>query len=343
MSDRSPEQAVILVGGLGTRLRPLTYRVPKALLPVVNRPLVSYELEWLRRAGVRQVILAVAHQAETLAAGLGEGSDWGVELLYVAERELLDTAGALKNCAEHLQGRFWALNGDLIFDFDPAPMIAQHAQRKALVSLALRQVEDISSFGSIRCDGSGRVTAFLEKVEEDPTGRNTVNAGIYLMEPEALARVPAGTPYSNERQLFPDLVAEGATVLGYLPEHMAYWADVGRMDTYLQANLDLLDGAIPWAGPAVASTARVSARAALVPPCHLADGVTVAAGARVGPHVSLGTEAVVGGNARITKSVVLPHAKIGKYAQLESVIVGPGETVPEGCQEKGRIISHGQL
>lgn len=341
MNDRRPEQAVILAGGLGTRLRPLTFRMPKALLPVVNRPLLSYELEWLRRAGVQQVILAVAHQAETLAAGLGDGSDWGVELLYIAEEERLDTAGALKNCVEHLYGRFWALNGDLIFDFNPAPMVAQHAQREALVSLTLRRVENVSPFGSIRCDDSGQVTAFLEKVEEDPTGRNTVNAGIYLMEPEALARVPAGTPYSNERQFFPGLVAEGATVLGYLPERMAYWADVGRVDTYLQANRDLLDGAISWVRPGVAETARVSVRAELVPPCHLAEGVCLCEGARVGPHVSLGAEVVVGQGARVTESVVLPQAKIGEYAQLERVVVGPGETVPEGCQEKGRIISHG--
>lgn len=341
MSDRSPQQAVILVGGLGTRLRPLTYRMPKALLPVVNRPLVSYALEWLRRAGVRQIILAVAHQAEALAAGLGDGSDWGVELRYVAEKKPLDTAGALRNCAEYLQGRFWALNGDLIFDFDPGPMVAQHVKRQALVSLTMRQVSDVAPFGSIRCDDGGRVTAFLEKIQEDPTGQNTVNAGIYLMEPEALARVPAGRPYSNERQLFPELVAEGATVLGYLPQHMAYWADVGRVDSYLQANRDLLDGAISWVGPGVAETAQVSAQAELVPPCHLAQGVMVCAGARVGPHVSVGADAVVGTGARIRESVVLPQAKIGEYAQLESVIVGPGETVPEGYQEKGRIISHG--
>ena len=145
-----PEQAVVLVGGLGTRLRPLTYQTPKALLPVVNRPLLSYELEWLGRAGVRQVILAVAYQAEALEAGLGDGAPWGVELVYVPEREALDTAGALKNCAPYLQGRFWALNGDLIFDFDPAPLVAAHVAAEAALTLTLRRVEDISPFGLIQ-------------------------------------------------------------------------------------------------------------------------------------------------------------------------------------------------
>ena len=336
----SPQQAVVLVGGLGTRLRPLTYQRPKALLPVVNRPLLSYELEWLRRAGVRQVILAVSYQAEALQAGLGDGSAWGVELVYVAEREPLDTAGALKNCEAHLQGRFWALNGDLIFDFDPAPLVTNHVAEGAILSQTLRQVEDITPFGLIQRDERGRVVAFLEKVSEDPTGQNTVNAGIYLMEPEALAQVPPGVAYSNERQLFPGLVAQGATVLGYLPPHMAYWADVGRLETYLQANHDLLDGALDWVGPGVAESAQVSG-AELLAPCSVAEGVLLGAGARVGPYVSLGAEAAVEEGAVLAESVVLPGARIGSGARLENVAVGAGETVPPGHQQQGGVIYGG--
>ena len=335
-----PQQAVILVGGLGTRLRPLTYRLPKALLPVANRPLLSYELEWLRRAGVRQVILAVSYQAETLQAGLGDGSAWGVELVYVPERERLDTAGALKNCAGRLEGRFWALNGDLIYDFDPAPLVAQHEAAGATLSLTLRRVEDISPFGLIQRDERGRVTAFLEKVAVDPTGQNTVNAGIYLMEPAALELAPAGVPYSNETQLFPGLLARGATVLGYLPERMGYWSDVGRLETYLQANRDLLGGALPWVRAGVDAAATVDPGAEVVAPCSLAEGVTVAAGARVGPYVSLGAGVAVGEGARMAESVVLPGAVIGRGASLTQVVVSAGETVPPGHQqEKGVIYS----
>lgn len=333
----SPEQAIVLVGGLGTRLRPLTYRMPKALLPVLNRPLLSYELEWLRRAGVRQVILAVSYQAERLEAGLGDGSQWGLELVYVAERERLDTAGALKNCQDHIRGRFWALNGDLIFDFDPRPLVAKHVAEGALLSQTLRRVEDITPFGLIQRDAAGRVTAFLEKVSEDPTGQNTVNAGIYLMEPEILERIPPGVAYSNELDLFPTVLTSGATVLGHLATDMTYWADVGRLETYLQVNRDLLSGALDWVGPAVDSSAHVSG-AALIPPCHVAGGVSVEAGARVGPHVSLGTGAVVEAGARLTDCVVLPEARIAGRADLESVVVSAGEFVPAGHQQQGGVI-----
>ena len=341
MSDKSPQQAIILVGGLGTRLRPLTYQMPKALLPVANRPLLSYELEWLRRAGVRQVILAVSYQAETLQAGLGDGSAWGVELVYVQERERLDTAGALKNCAPHLHGRFWALNGDLIYDFDPALMVAEHEAQAATLSLTLRRVEDISPFGLIQRDERGRVTAFLEKVAQDPTGQNTVNAGIYLMEPEALASAPAGLPYSNEHQLFPGLLAQGATVLGYLPPHMTYWSDVGRIDTYLQANHDLLAGALPWVRPGVDPSATVDPAAELVPPCSLAERVAIGAGARVGPYVSLGAGVTVGEGARLAESVVLPGATMGSAAWVENVVVAAGETVPAGHHQESGVIYSG--
>ncbi len=336
-----PEQAVILVGGLGTRLRPLTYRTPKALLPVVNRPLISYELEWLRRAGVRQVLLAVGYQADILRGALGQGSAWGLDLAYVEEEEPLDTAGALKNCAARLHGRFWALNGDLIFDFDPAPMVRQHCQKGAVLSLTLRRVEDISPFGLILRDECGQVTGFLEKVSEDPTGQRTVNAGVYLMEPEALESVPPGRPWSNERNLFPGLVASGATVLGFLPETMPYWLDVGRLDTYLQANRDLLSGALPWVRAETAAGASLEPGARIIPPCSLAEGVIVRAGAQVGPFVSLGAGVEVGERARLRETVVLAGAKIGRQAQLSEVVIAPEEAVPPDYQQQGGVVFSG--
>jgi mannose-1-phosphate guanylyltransferase len=308
---------------------------------VVNRPLISYELEWLRRAGVKQVLLAVAHQAEALRRGLGEGSAWGLEVEYVEEQEPLDTAGALKNCAPRLLGRFWALNGDLIFDFDPAPMVRRHCAERAVLSLTLRRVEDILPFGLILCDQRGRVTGFREKVSEDPTGQRTVNAGIYLMEPEALASVPPGRPWSNERDLFPDLVASGATVLGFQPETMAYWLDVGRLDTYLQANRDVLSGAVPWVRAETTAGARLEPGAQIHRPCSLAEGVVVHAGAQVGPFVSLGAGVEVGERARLRNAVVLAGATIGPDAELDSVVVTAGDAVPPGHQQQGGVFSCG--
>lgn len=333
-----PEQAVILVGGLGTRLRPLTYRLPKALLPVVNRPLISFELEWLRRAGVRQVILTVAYQAEELRAGLGEHWPGGLDLVYASEAQPLNTAGALKNAARYVQGRFWALNGDLIFDFDPAPMLSRHRQAEALLTLCLRRVEDISPFGLVECAREGRVRAFREKVQHDPTGQNTVNAGVYLMEPEVLNRVPPGEPYSNERQLFPGLLEEDAPVRGFLPDPMVYWADVGRLDSYLQANHDLLGEALRGVKGSRAASAQVSPQAKIIPPCSLAEGVIIEDGAQVGPYVSLGPAARVESGACLTESIVYAQAVIAANAVLQDVVVGEGEIVPAGHLQQGGFI-----
>ena len=335
-----PEQAVVLVGGEGTRLQPLTYGTPKALLPVVNRPLVSFELEWLARWGVRQAILAGAEHADRLRQGLGErvGS---MELVYVEERRRLGTAGALRNVADRLAGTCWALNGDLIFDFDPRPLVERHRQAAALVTVPLRRVEDVSPFGLVECDRQGRVTSFREKAPSDPTGRNTVNCGLYLLEPEALAGVPPGQPYSCERELFPALLAAGATVLGYLAPDMTYWADVGRLETYLGANRDLLAGALSGVGPSRAASAQVAPGAQIVEPCCLGEAVQVEAGAAVGPSVTLGAGTVVGPGARLEDCLVLPGARIGGGAHLVSVVVGAGESVPERHLQQGGVICSG--
>jgi NDP-sugar pyrophosphorylase family protein len=334
----APRLAVILAGGLGTRLRPLTLHTPKALLPVVNRPLISYELEWLRRAGVERVILSVAEQAEALEAGLGH--QWqGLELIYRREPQPLDTAGALKFAAGDLAETFWALNGDLIFDFDPAPMVAEHRERQALLSIALRQVADVAPFGLIHRDASGQVTAFLEKVAADPTGQNTVNAGIYLLEPAALAPVPLGEAYSNERQLFPGLVAAGERVLGYLPANLDYWADVGRLETYLRANHDLLAGALPWPVAETAPPAAVPAGMVLAP-CAIAEAVTIEPGSEVGPFVSVGAGARIAAGARVTESIIHPCAALEAGVNLSQVVVAAGQVVPAGHRQQGGIIDH---
>ena len=335
MTD-APRVAVILAGGLGTRLRPLTLQTPKGLLPVINRPLLSYELEWLARAGVERVILAVAEHAEVLEAGLGLEFQ-GMELVYRAEPERLDTAGALQNAAGDLDETFWALNGDLIFDFDPEPMGAAHRAASAVLTIALRQVEDVSAYGLIHRDDAGRVTAFLEKQAEDPTGQNTVNFGLYLMEPAALASVPAGQSYSNEVDLFPGLVASGATVLGYLPEQILYWLDVGRVGMYLKANHDLLGGALPWVTREISPEAKIYGGAIAVLPCDLAATCIVEPGAVVGPYVSMAPGAFVDSDAWVRDCVLHEGARVGRGARLVRVVVAAGQVVPPGHEQTGGV------
>jgi len=360
------QQAVLLVGGLGTRLRPLTYALPKALIPVANLPLIAYEIIPLARAGVKQIIFAMGYRADLLREHLGDGSDYGVEFVYVEEQERLDTAGAIRNVAEHITGPFFCCNGDMIYDVDLAAFAQDHLRREALITYCLRRTEDIQHFGLIQWQDDGRVTAFKEKVAVDETGRNTVNSGFYLMSPEVLDYIPSGVSYSSETQLFPDLLARGLPLYAHVPQRDGYWADVGRFDTYLQANGDVLEGKISWFEPKVCSRrspsspgVRSDCRAgACTPPragvaetaggiqapalqaesddvsiaasVDIQSNVSLGAGATIGPRVSIGARAVVGEEAVIEDSIIWAGSVIGAKARLNRCIIAGG-TVPEGA------------
>lgn len=335
MSGAVVREAVLLVGGLGTRLRPLTYKVPKALMPVANIPLIGYEIIPLVRAGVERIIFAVSHHAQALKESLGDGSSWGAEFVYVEEKDRLDTAGAIGNVREHISGHFFACNGDIIYDIDPAALAADHLDNGAMVTFCLRRVDDISHFGLIQWDDSGRVTAFREKVAIDETGRNTVNSGYYVMSPEVFDHIPAGAVYSCETQLFPELLAAGAPLYAHLPSREGFWADVGRVETYLQANGAILEGTLDWHGPKVCG--EVAPGAMVADSVHVDEEVIISAGARVGPRVSLGRGTVVEAGAELVDCIVWPHSRIGAGARLHGCIVA-GQRVPAGQELQSEVI-----
>ncbi len=333
------EQAVLLVGGLGTRLRPLTYQRPKALIPLLNQPLISYELELLARHGVRDIILAASYRSDQLQAELGDGERWGVRLRYVEEAEPLGTAGGIKNVEPLIEGPFLALNGDLVMEVDLGELAATHLRSGALLTLCLRRVDDISPFGLIQRDDEGYVTAFLEKVERDETGQNTVNSGLYVMSPEILEHIPAGEQYSNEHQLFPALLEAGQPVAGHVPDRWGYWNDVGRIETYLEANRSLLEGALPWVGPGLAGDAQIADTAEIVEPCLLGAGARIEKRARVGPWVTLGEGAVVGEGARVTGSILWPSASVGREAEVRDSVIAERASVASGAEIEGEMIA----
>ena len=334
VNDQCPiRQAVQLAGGRGTRLRPLTYQRPKALLPVLNRPLISYELELLGRYGVAEVILAAGYQAERLRPALGDGSRWGVELRCVQETLPLDTAGAMKNVETLIGGPFFVFNGDLILDVEPNLMAQKHLESGATATILLRQVTDIAHFGLVQRDRDGFVTAFVEKAAHDATGQNTVNAGVYIMLPEVMAEIPAGQAYANETDLFPRLLERGAKLCGYLPDQAGYWNDVGRLETYLQVNRDLLDGRLPWLKLPAAELAQIGAEVQIHEPCCWAKDVAFERGARVGPYVSLDEGVRVGEEAKLEDCVVHARATIGAGANLRSLVVAENEQVPAGHKQ----------
>jgi mannose-1-phosphate guanylyltransferase len=319
-------QALILVGGGGTRLRPLTSTVPKPVVPLVDRPFIAYMLDWLRRHGVDDVVLSCGSGA--LAAGvrgvLGDGDGTGMRLQYVEEPEPLGTGGALKFAEERLEDRFLMLNGDVLTDLDLTAQIAQHARTGAAGTLALTPVDNPSSYGLVRTEGGGVVTGFVEKPAADQIDTNRISAGAYVLERSVLELLEPGEPASIERDLFPRLVGNG--LYGYLAE--GYWLDIGTPERYLTGTFDILEGNVATdVRPMIGYTGD----GRVVEPAHLAEGCRIAAGARVGGRVVLGAGVVVGEGSTIERAVVLDGARIGADCSLQGCIIGSGASIGPGC------------
>jgi mannose-1-phosphate guanylyltransferase len=301
-------QAVVLVGGQGTRLRPLTSTVPKPVVPLVDRPFMAYMLEWLAGHGVDDVVLSLGFMAGALRDVLGDGSRYGVRLRYVEEPEPLGTAGALKFAQEHLQERFLMLNGDVLSDMDLTAQIAQHEATGAVATLALVPVENPSAYGLVRIDDDRSVKGFVEKPAPEEIDTNLISAGAYVLERRVLDLIAPDANVSIEREVWPQLV--GAGLFAY--PHDAYWLDIGTPATYLEASLDLIAGRVHAAG-----VRRVG------------EGTQVAPDADVGDDVVLGPGVSVGAGARLERCVVLAGGVIGEGCALSDCILAPRVTLGE--------------
>lgn len=327
-------QALILAGGEGTRLRPLTSTVPKPVVPLVDRPFIAFMLEWLRGHGVDDVVISCGFMASGVHNVLGDGSAYGVRLRYVEEPEPLGTGGAVKFAESLLDERFLVLNGDVLTDIDLTAQLAQHERTGARATLALVPVEDPSAYGLVRQEPDGSVREFLEKPSPDQIDTNLVNAGAYVLHRDVLENVPAGRHVSIEREVFPTLVGNG--LYGY--EASGYWLDIGTPQRYLQATYDILDGAVRTsvtdaydaAHLAVAPDAEIEGR--LVGPALVGPGVRIAKGALVSGRTVLGRGVTIGEGAHVDGSVVLDGAVIGPHCTLTHCIVGPGARLGEHCR-----------
>ncbi len=327
-----PRTAIILAGGLGTRLRPLTFAIPKPALPVGPLPLVGHQLMWFGGAGVERAVLAAGYLVDKLQQELLP-CPWPLEIDVLAEPEPLGTAGAIawawrqSGCS----GPVFASNGDIICTGDLAAMAAAHASAGADATILVRRVADVSQFGVVLCDDQGRVEAFMEKPDRDPTGRNLVNAGIYILEPALLELVPEGRACSIEREIFPQALKKGMRLQAFRIGSGDYWRDVGRIADYLQANMDCLRGEVPWAGPGVAAQAELAATASVHWPAWIGEGAVIENGAAVGPDAVVGPGARLGRLAQVSRAVVLGGAQVRECAKIHNAVVLPdGQTVPAG-------------
>jgi mannose-1-phosphate guanylyltransferase len=333
-------QALILAGGEGTRLRPLTSTVPKPVVPLVDRPFIRFMLDWLRSHGVDDVVMSCGHLASGVRNVLGDGTAFGINLRYVEEPRPLGTGGALKYAEPLLQDRFLMLNGDVLTDMDLTAQIAQHEQTGARATLALTPVEDPTAYGLVRTRDGGEVTEFVEKPAPDQIDTRNISAGAYVLERSVLDLLEADQPASIERDVFPRLVGEG--LYGYVSD--GYWLDIGTPERYLEGTFDILEGTVSsdvqqrMGQSYLCVEDGVENAGRIIPSALVENGCQIGEGARIGGRVVLEQGVAVGEHTTIERAVVMQGTEIGRNCTLSGCIVGGGVRIGDDCHVDGMSV-----
>jgi mannose-1-phosphate guanylyltransferase len=312
--------AILLVGGFGTRLMPLTRNTPKPMLTVAGIPVTEHQLLMAKAAGITEIVLATSYLSEVFTPYFGDGSKWGMSIKYAVEKEPLGTGGAIANAAQLLdtQESIVILNGDVLSSHDLAEQIRQHEAHDADVTLHLTQVEDARAFGCVPTDVQGRVTAFLEKMDNPVT--NQINAGCYVFNPRVLTHIPLATVVSVERETFPQLVDSGAKIYGYLEN--AYWLDIGTPKALLKASTDI----VLRSGPG------------LVMPGAIVDSSAV-----ISHGSCVGRDSTVGAGTRISGSIIEAGVVIGRDVVIENSFVAAGAVIDDGAKIGSTFVTKGEI
>jgi mannose-1-phosphate guanylyltransferase len=333
-------QALILAGGEGTRLRPLTTTVPKPVVPLVDRPFIAFMLDWLRQHGVDDIVMSCGHLASGVRNVLGDGSAFGIKLRYVEEPRPLGTGGALKYAETLLEDRFLMLNGDVLTDIDLTAQIAQHERTGARATLALTPVEDPTAYGLVRTSDGGEVTEFVEKPAPDQIDTHNISAGAYVLERSVLDMLESEQPASIERDVFPRLVGNG--LYGCVSD--GYWLDIGTPERYLEGTFDILEGSV---GTEVAERmgtgylcveSHVDNAGRIIPSALVESGCRIGAGARIGGRVVLEHGVTIGDNTTVERAVIMRGAEIGANCRLQGCIVGGGVRIGDDCVVEGMSV-----
>jgi NDP-sugar pyrophosphorylase family protein len=322
-------QALILAGGKGTRLRPLTLATPKPVVPLANRPFLVYQLDMLRRAGIRDAVLSLSYRPADVRRIMKDSCPRGVSLDFVVEDEPLGTGGAVRYAARGRRGTLVVLNGDILIDIDLRAVLERHRRSGALATIVLTRVKDPTVYGLVETDSEGLVRGFLEKPSWEEVTCDTINAGIYVIEEELLRYLPP-RPCSIEREFFPELVRQGEPFYAFT--HEGYWLDIGTSVKYLQAHRDLLGGLVRsfpgyrrkgtglWSAPGVKTGFRFTRHG----------------------EAMLGPRTAIGRDVRFTGTVVLgPNAKIGDNVSLDDCVLWDGVEIGEGAKLRGCILGDG--
>jgi mannose-1-phosphate guanylyltransferase len=341
-------QALILAGGEGTRLRPLTSTVPKPVLPLANRPFISYMIDWLEGHGFDDIVMSCGFLAAQVRSVLGEGEGGRVRIRYVEEGTPLGTAGAVKHAESMLDGTFAVLNGDVLTDFDLGALKQFHLERGATATIALISVEDPSAYGLVRTAADGEIIAFLEKPQPQEIDTDQINAGAYVLEPEVLERIDPGRAVSFEREVFPSLIGSGLYGFGA----RGYWLDIGTPERYLEGTFDILERRVDTvvgrslaeSGLCVGDRCSLSEEARLLTPVVIGERCEIDAEAVIGPRSVIGPHCAIGDGAAVEAAVVHERARIGSGAVVRESIVGPGAVLGAGSRvEGGAVIGAGAI
>jgi mannose-1-phosphate guanylyltransferase len=328
-------KAVILVGGEGTRLRPLSCDTPKPMMPIANKPFIEYIINQLKQYSIRDIIFSACYLPERIKDYLGDGSKREINITYVTEEKPLGTAGAVKNVEQYLNETFLVFNGDVLSDLNLDQIIKYHFDRKSKVTIALTAVEDPTIYGLVELNKDDSILSFLEKPSWDQVTSNLINAGTYVLEPEVLNYIPEGKNYSFERGLFPTLLEHKEPMFGSVSD--SYWLDIGTPAKYILAHRDILEGKIDFKfeGEEIKHGIWIGKNTEIDPSAKLANPLLIGSDCKIGSHAKIAGLTVIGNNCKVEEGakldacVVLDGCEIGKNAVVENSILGKGVQLGE--------------
>lgn len=339
-------KALILIGGEGTRLRPLTMHTLKCMAPIVNKHFFEYQIDMIKRAGIREVILSICYLPEKIKKAIGNGKKYGVTIRYAIEKTPLGTGGAVKNCERYIDGPTVVMNGDVLTDIELKKIIEEHKKASAAATIALHEVEDPTHYGLVETDRENRITKFLEKPKPEEITTKWINAGLYVFEKRVLDYIPAGQNYSLERGLFPKLLAERQVFMAYKAKY--YWLDIGKIEKYVQGNYDVLEGRFKLPGDSfpeygsevcLQGAVKVDTKAVLRGPSVIGKGSVIGA-AEIHPLTIVGENCEINDGARVERSIIWDNVKIGKNAVVRECILGAGCEIHDNAVVHGAVLGN---
>ncbi len=336
-------KALILIGGEGTRLRPLTLNTLKCMVPIVNRRFFEHQFAMLKKYGIKDVILSVCHMPKKIKKIIGSGRKYGVRVKFVEEKKPLGTAGAVKNAEKYLSGTTIVMNGDILSDINIKKMLALHNKNKAVATIALHEVEDPTAYGLVETKKNSRITRFLEKPTWNEIKTKWINAGLYIFDKRVLSYIPAGKNFSLERGVFPHLLSNKENLMAYKSQN--YWLDIGKIDKYIQANFDVLEGrfnfpyefekSLKW-NVKLGKGTKIDKDASLRGPMLIGRKCKIGKG-DFNFLTIIGNNCKIGDECSIERSIIWDNVKIGDNVSIKECVIG------KGCIIQSNSVLHGAV